>query len=185
MSLNPLKLFFKYSGIHRDSNSQNGSPLGSVKVHSLTLSYLLGSMRSDSRASLLSHTFASPCLGYEPKARVTTLHDSNNLISSSLFQIPTNSSQGHQWVDGFGHYHIVNDSLNHNSWDTIFMPKTTSFLVKIVKEEHKIPNTLPQCSYVLAFFFFIELFDFSLDDDLTFFPFSLKSLIVIFQSIAP
>jgi hypothetical protein len=77
---------------------------------------------------------------------------SNNLISSSLYQISTTSSQGRQWVVGFGHYHSISDSLSHNSQDTILMPKTTSFVVKIVKEEHKILDTLPQCSYVLALF---------------------------------
>jgi hypothetical protein len=30
-------------------------------------------MKCDSRASLLAHTFASPCLGHKPKARVVTL----------------------------------------------------------------------------------------------------------------
>jgi hypothetical protein len=29
-------------------------------------------MKCDSQASLLACIFASPCLGYEPKARVTT-----------------------------------------------------------------------------------------------------------------
>ncbi len=61
-----------------------GSPLGlqlpkweltwECGVHSLTLSYILGSMKCDSRASLLAHTFASPCLNHEPKARVTTFN---------------------------------------------------------------------------------------------------------------
>jgi len=55
-----------------DFNSQNGSSFGSVRVHSLTLSYTPKSMRCDSRASLLAYTFASPYLGCEPKVRVTT-----------------------------------------------------------------------------------------------------------------
>jgi hypothetical protein len=41
-------------------------------VHSLTLSYTPKSIKCDSRASLLACTFASPCLGHEPKARVAT-----------------------------------------------------------------------------------------------------------------
>jgi hypothetical protein len=45
-----------------------------VKVHSLTLSYTLGSLRCDSWASLLAYTFVSPYLGCEPKAKVTTKH---------------------------------------------------------------------------------------------------------------
>ncbi len=62
----------KDSGDHWDSNSQNGGSLGSVKVHSLTFFYTHGSMRCDSRASLLACNLASLCLGHEPKARVTT-----------------------------------------------------------------------------------------------------------------
>ncbi len=38
-----------------------------------TLSYTPGSMKCDSRASLLVCTFTSPCLGHEPKARVVTI----------------------------------------------------------------------------------------------------------------
>jgi hypothetical protein len=65
---------FKNSKVHWDSNSQNGSSLGSVRVHSLTLSYTLRSMRCDSWASLLAHALASPCLGLEPKAKVETFY---------------------------------------------------------------------------------------------------------------
>jgi len=43
-----------------------------VRVHSLTLSYTLGSMKCDSEASLLTCTFVNPCFGCEPKARVVT-----------------------------------------------------------------------------------------------------------------
>jgi hypothetical protein len=53
-------------------NSQNGSSLGNVKVHSLTLSYTPGSMRCDSWAFLLAHTLARPFLCHEHKARVAT-----------------------------------------------------------------------------------------------------------------
>jgi len=42
-----------------------------VKVHSFTLSYTLESMKHDSRASLLAHTFANPCFRREPKVKVT------------------------------------------------------------------------------------------------------------------
>jgi hypothetical protein len=51
---------------------KNGSSLGSVRVHSLTFSYIFGNMRCDSWASFLAHTLASPCFGHEPKARVVT-----------------------------------------------------------------------------------------------------------------
>jgi len=52
---------------------QSGSSLGSVRVHSLTLSCTPRSIRCASRASLLSRTFAIPSFGHEPKARVTTI----------------------------------------------------------------------------------------------------------------
>jgi len=56
-----------------ESNSQSESSLGSVGVHSLTLSHTPKSMKCDSRASLLAHTFTSPCFGRKPKAKVVTL----------------------------------------------------------------------------------------------------------------
>ncbi len=58
--------------INKDFNSQNGSSLGNVRVHSLTLSYTPGNMRCDFWASLLARTFTSPCFGRKPKARVAT-----------------------------------------------------------------------------------------------------------------
>jgi len=74
----PLKLLSENSKVPRKSNSQSGSSLGSVKVHSFTLSYTPGSMKCDSWASHLAHTFASPCFGCEPKVRVTTHKPSLN-----------------------------------------------------------------------------------------------------------
>jgi hypothetical protein len=67
----PLKIW-KSIGTLSSSNSQSGSPLGSVWVHSLTFSYTPYNMKCDSHVSFLAHTFASPYLGHEPKARVTT-----------------------------------------------------------------------------------------------------------------
>jgi hypothetical protein len=52
---------------------QSGSSLGSVKVHSFTLSYTPKSMRCDFWASLLARAFANPYLYREPKARVVTI----------------------------------------------------------------------------------------------------------------
>jgi hypothetical protein len=67
-----MQLPFGDLKIHQDSNSQNGSSLGSVGVHFLTLSYTFGSIKCDSRASLLARTFTSPCISCEPKAKVVT-----------------------------------------------------------------------------------------------------------------
>ncbi len=71
------------------------------------------------------------------------LYDSNNLVSSLLYQIPTTSSQGHQWDLSYDQYRIIGDSLIHNSQDTILMPGIACFVVKIVKDEHKVLNTFP------------------------------------------
>jgi hypothetical protein len=72
MSFDPLQSPSKGLGVDWDSNFQNGSSLGNVRVHSLTLSYILKNMKGDSRVSLLAHTFVTPCLGHEPKVRVAT-----------------------------------------------------------------------------------------------------------------
>jgi hypothetical protein len=76
-----MQLFFENSRIHRDSNSQSESSFGSVRVYSLTLSYTPRIMRCDSWASLLARTFASLCLGREPKVRVATL----KLFSTTIY----------------------------------------------------------------------------------------------------
>ncbi len=59
MSSDPLKIQDSI-GLHQDSNSQSESSLGNVRVDSLTLSYIPKSMKCDSRASLLAHTFYKP-----------------------------------------------------------------------------------------------------------------------------
>jgi len=63
-------LLHEGSRVYQDSNSQSESSLGSVRLHSFTLSCTLGSIRCASRYSLLARTLASPCLGHEPKVRV-------------------------------------------------------------------------------------------------------------------
>jgi hypothetical protein len=68
----PCNCFLKVWESIWDSNSQDESSLGSVRVYSLTLFCTPGSMRCDSHASFLPHTATSPYLGREPKLRVTT-----------------------------------------------------------------------------------------------------------------
>jgi hypothetical protein len=51
-----IRKHFEYLEVHWDFNSQSGSPLGSVWVHSLTLSYTPVNMKCDSRASFSIHT---------------------------------------------------------------------------------------------------------------------------------
>jgi hypothetical protein len=72
MGFGPFNCFLKIQESMRSPNSQSGSSLGTVRVHSLTLSYISRGMRCDSWAYLLARTFANPCLGCEPKARVAT-----------------------------------------------------------------------------------------------------------------
>ncbi len=72
MIFDPYNCYLKDSGVHRDSNSHSGSSLGNVEVHSLTLPYTFKSMKCDFWASFLAHTFVSPCLSREFKARVVT-----------------------------------------------------------------------------------------------------------------
>jgi hypothetical protein len=62
---------------------------------------------------------------------------------------------------------LFSDSLAHNYQETILMARTTSFVVKIVKEEFEVDNTFLQCSNALASSIFIELFDSSLGEDFT------------------
>ncbi len=62
LSFDPCNCFLKIWESTRTPNSESGSSLGSVRVHSLTLSYTPESMRRDSRVSLLAHNLASPCL---------------------------------------------------------------------------------------------------------------------------
>ncbi len=56
----------------RDSNSQHGWSLGSVKVHSLTLFALPRACEVTLESSSWPATLQPPCLGHEPKARVAT-----------------------------------------------------------------------------------------------------------------
>ncbi len=69
----PLQLPFENLWIHQDSNSQNGSSLGNVEVHSFTFSYIFGNMKCDFRASFLVHIFVSPYFGCKLKAKVVTM----------------------------------------------------------------------------------------------------------------
>ncbi len=84
----------------------------------------------------------------------------------------------------YGCYHIVGDSLAHNYQETIFMTRTTSSMVKIMKQELEVDDILLQCFEVLTSSIFIELFDSSSGEDLTTFPLSMKFLKYILQSDA-
>ncbi len=70
----------------------------------------------------------------------------------------------------YGYYRIVGDSLVHDSQETILMAGTAGFVVKTMKQELKVDNTLPQCFDALASFTFIELSNSFTSEDLTPFP---------------
>jgi hypothetical protein len=91
----PLKSPSKNLRIHWNSNSQSGSPLGSVWVHSSHSPTLLG-VWNVTRASLLACTFASCCLRHEPKARVVTLYAQLITIQISSFYHHTLTSTPHK-----------------------------------------------------------------------------------------
>jgi len=60
-----------------------------VEVHSLTLSYTPRNMKCDSQASLWACTFASPCLGCEPKVKVVTVViETHKTILKPKFKMP-------------------------------------------------------------------------------------------------
>jgi hypothetical protein len=69
-----------------------------VGVHSLTLSCTPENMKCDFQASLLACTFASPCLGREPKTRVTThkIHHGLDLGEATTFPFIIFYMSGHE-----------------------------------------------------------------------------------------
>jgi hypothetical protein len=87
--------------------------------------------------------------------------------------------------DNCGCYHIIGDSLIHNSQNTILTLGTTSSMVKIVKQKHKVCNIPFQCLDILASFVFIKLFYYSSTNNLTPFLSLIKSPKIVPQSGAP
>jgi hypothetical protein len=65
----PLKSFFKNSGLHRDSNSQSGSPFGSMWTHSLTLFRTPKSVNVIPGLHFGSHLFTPLALDTSPRLR--------------------------------------------------------------------------------------------------------------------
>jgi len=78
-----------------DSNSLSGSSLGSVRVQSFTFFCIFGSMKYDSRASYLAQTFASPCFGRKPKARVATITKSQGMFLRGKTKLKNVELQDH------------------------------------------------------------------------------------------
>jgi len=69
----PLQSLSEHSGVHRESNSQHGNSLGSVRVLSLTLFCTLGGMRMWLSGLVLATPLQAFCLGRELKAKVATI----------------------------------------------------------------------------------------------------------------
>jgi hypothetical protein len=72
MGFDPCNRAMKIQESIWDSNSQHGSSLGSVKVHSLTL-FALPGVCDVTPGSLLARNLATPCFSREPKAKVATI----------------------------------------------------------------------------------------------------------------
>ncbi len=72
MGCDPCNYAMKIRESIWDSNSHNGSTLGSVKVHSFTLFALPGACEVTLGPPSWPITLQPPCLGCEPKARVAT-----------------------------------------------------------------------------------------------------------------
>jgi len=81
-------------------------------------------------------------------------YDYDNFVSSFQYLIPTTLSQGRQWIVGFSCYRIVGDNLTHNLQETMLTPGTSSFVIKIMKEENDVTHILPECLNILASFLF-------------------------------
>jgi hypothetical protein len=73
LNFDPCNCFLKIRKSTRTPIPKVEAPFGSVRVHSLTLSYTFKSMKCDSRVSFLARNLASPYLGHKPKVRVATL----------------------------------------------------------------------------------------------------------------
>jgi hypothetical protein len=72
MNFDPKNCALKIWESFWDSNSQHGSSLGNVRVHSLTLFTFLGACEVTPGSPFWLATFQPPCLRHEPKAKVTT-----------------------------------------------------------------------------------------------------------------
>jgi hypothetical protein len=73
MSFDPCNRVLKIQESIRDSNSQRGSSLASVRVHALTLFALPGACDATPGCPSWPTTLQPPYLGRKPKARVATL----------------------------------------------------------------------------------------------------------------
>jgi hypothetical protein len=69
MNFDPYKCFLKIQKSIGIPIPKVGAHLGMCEFISVTLSYTLGNMKCDSRASLSACTFVSPYFSHKPKAR--------------------------------------------------------------------------------------------------------------------
>ncbi len=109
----PLQLHSEDLGVHKDSNSQHGSSLESVRVHSLMFFGTPGSMQCASWGSLLAYHFAKLCLGYKPKVRVVTILEDNSNTKQNKFNV---------FCPCYGR------TIPHNSWWICSTIKPINFL---------------------------------------------------------
>jgi hypothetical protein len=70
MNFGPSNHFFEDSRVRRDSNSQNGRPLGECVGSFLRTLLHSQECECDSQVALLVCTFLYPCLGYKRRVKV-------------------------------------------------------------------------------------------------------------------
>ncbi len=135
-------------GVHWESNSQSGSSFGNVEVHSLTLSHTLGSMKCDSCASFLVHTFATPYFGHKPKVKVVTptMHKPIGTLSK-LFMVSRTLLL--RWL--IRNTFIYSIGLNHliitpNNWSDLSCKMSTRFFATSIRMPHPLGCWQSLCS---------------------------------------
>jgi hypothetical protein len=94
----PFKLFSKYLEIPWVSNSQNGSPLGNVWVHSFILPHTLGSVNVTFGSHIWPSPFYALCLGCKSKVKAMTCLIVHNHIHLSFFMFLTKIKNSHKYM---------------------------------------------------------------------------------------
>ncbi len=135
----------KDSKVHRKSNFQCGRSLRNVGVHSLTLSYTPESMKCDSWALILAHTFASPCFGHEPKAKVAKHMNCNFVYFSKKLSRKHTFWKFWTWHYSFRLYRFPNKKAPNIPYPQIHYV-SSNFVVFITYCFH-----MRQCKHILHF----------------------------------
>jgi hypothetical protein len=123
----PLQLHSKNLRIHRDSNSQSGSSLRSVRVYSLMLSCTLGSMHHDSRLPFWPATLQPLALVTSPRLGLRQLR------SCDIKLVMTNDKKiiNHFEILEFNYLSTLNLGLTTSIMCCLYWSNSTSQFVGI------------------------------------------------------